>query len=244
MASLSERTASGRQTWKGSDVSLVLFQSVHIYFPSCEDAAAPSGGDSTYWPSSSVLTARLRRLITASQRFTKSRQIMQIHQSQSQTQQAVMLSAPLYPLPSAVNDVLNPKMAAKIERQQRSERREATPPEPPHPLRRPVSDSGVCVLTVTSCSPSDGRGGRRPTSTAWCPPSAWSSTPVTAASTGPSSGPWRGCTRRPTRACRSTCALSPPCADGCVACRPKKEVSRTAPAPERLLTASCDVESA
>lgn len=223
MASLSERTASGRQTWKGSDVSLVLFQSVYINFPACEDAAAPSGGDSTYWPSSSVLTARLRRLITASQRFTKSRQIMQIHQSQSQTQQAVMLSAPLYPLPSAVNDVLNPKMAAKIERQQRSERREATPPPT---LSADLFLTRVCVLTVTSCSPSDGRGGRRLTSTAWCPPSAWSSTPVTAASTGPSSGPWRGCTRRPTRACRSTCALSPPCADGCVACRPKKEVSK------------------
>lgn len=100
-----------------------------MFFPPCEDAGAPSGGDSTYWPSSSVLTARLRRLITASQRFTKSRQIMQIHQSQSQTQQqqqqAMMLSAPLYPLPPAVNDVLNPKMAAKIERQQRSERHEA-----------------------------------------------------------------------------------------------------------------------
>lgn len=88
-----------------------------------EDAAAASGGDSSYWPSSSVLTARLRRLITASQRFTKSRQIMQIHQSQSQsqTQQAMMLSTPLYTLPPTVNDVLNPKMAAKIERQQRSE---------------------------------------------------------------------------------------------------------------------------
>lgn len=68
-----------------------------------------------------MLTARLRRLITASQRFTKSRQIMQIHQSQTQTQQAMMLSTPLYPLPPTVNDVLNPKMAAKIERQQRSE---------------------------------------------------------------------------------------------------------------------------
>lgn len=48
---------------------------------------------------------------------------MQIHQSQ--TQQAVMLATPLYPLPPTVNDVLNPKMAAKIERQQRSERPEA-----------------------------------------------------------------------------------------------------------------------
>lgn len=107
--------------------------SVCICCPRCEDAGAPSGGDSTYWPSSSVLTARLRRLITASQRFTKSRQIMQIHQSQSQTQQPMMLAAPLYPLPPAVNDVLNPKMAAKIERQQRSERRDAPP------RRHPVS---------------------------------------------------------------------------------------------------------
>lgn len=99
-----------------------------FYFPPAEDGGAPSGGDSTYWPSSSVLTARLRRLITASQRFTKSRQIMQIHQNQSQTQQTMMLSTPLYPLPPSVNDVLNPKMAAKIERQQRSERREAAAP--------------------------------------------------------------------------------------------------------------------
>lgn len=94
-----------------------------------EDAGAPSGGDSTYWPSPSVLTARLRRLITASQRFTKSRQIMQIHQSH--TQQAVMLSTALYPLPPTVDHVLNPKMAAKIERQQRSEPREPPPPGPP-----------------------------------------------------------------------------------------------------------------
>uniref|UniRef100_A0AAR2JK17 DNA helicase n=1 Tax=Pygocentrus nattereri TaxID=42514 RepID=A0AAR2JK17_PYGNA len=39
-------------------------------------------GTGAYWPSPSVLTARLRRLITASQRFTKSRQILQIHQTQ------------------------------------------------------------------------------------------------------------------------------------------------------------------
>uniref|UniRef100_A0A4W5K3T4 Chromodomain helicase DNA binding protein 9 n=1 Tax=Hucho hucho TaxID=62062 RepID=A0A4W5K3T4_9TELE len=42
------------------------------------------GGDAAYWPSSSVLTARLRRLITASQRYTKSRQILHIHQTQTQ----------------------------------------------------------------------------------------------------------------------------------------------------------------
>uniref|UniRef100_A0A8C1WG21 Chromodomain helicase DNA binding protein 9 n=1 Tax=Cyprinus carpio TaxID=7962 RepID=A0A8C1WG21_CYPCA len=39
-------------------------------------------GSGMYWPSPSALTARLRRLITASQRFTKSRQILQIHQTQ------------------------------------------------------------------------------------------------------------------------------------------------------------------
>lgn len=70
-----------------------------------------------------MLTARLRRLITASQRFTKSRQILQIHQTQSQSQPTMILSAPLYPLPSTFNDTLNPKMAAKIERQQRWEER-------------------------------------------------------------------------------------------------------------------------
>lgn len=105
----------------------VTFSCMNVFSSPTEDAGAPSAGDSTHWPSSSVLTARLRRLITASQRFTKSRQIMQIHQSQSQTQQAMMLSAPLYPLPPTVNDVLNPKMAAKIERQQRSEPRKAVP---------------------------------------------------------------------------------------------------------------------
>uniref|UniRef100_A0A673K4L8 Chromodomain-helicase-DNA-binding protein 9-like n=1 Tax=Sinocyclocheilus rhinocerous TaxID=307959 RepID=A0A673K4L8_9TELE len=40
-------------------------------------------GSGMYWPSTSALTARLRRLITASQRFTKSRQILQIHQTHS-----------------------------------------------------------------------------------------------------------------------------------------------------------------
>lgn len=87
------------------------------------DAVPQTEGETIYWPSSSVLTARLRRLITASQRFTKSRQILQIHQTQSQSQQTMMLSAPLYPLPPTLNDTLNPKMAAKIERQQRSEHR-------------------------------------------------------------------------------------------------------------------------
>uniref|UniRef100_A0A674MHI4 Chromodomain helicase DNA binding protein 9 n=1 Tax=Takifugu rubripes TaxID=31033 RepID=A0A674MHI4_TAKRU len=47
-------------------------------------------GQTIYWPSPSVLTARLRRLITASQRFTKSRQILQIHQTQSHLFQPVL----------------------------------------------------------------------------------------------------------------------------------------------------------
>ena len=79
-------------------------------------------GGAAYWPSPSVLTARLRRLITASQRYTKSRQILHIHQNQTQsyTPQALMMTAPLCPLPPALGDTaLNPKMAAKIERQQR-----------------------------------------------------------------------------------------------------------------------------
>lgn len=73
-------------------------------------------------------------------------------------------------------------------------------------------------------SSSDGRGEKRPTFTAWSPPLASCSTRTSADSTGPSSGPWLGCTRRPTRACRSTCVHLPPCAEGCVACHPKKEV--------------------
>lgn len=71
-----------------------------------------------YWPSSSALTARLRRLITASQRFTKSRQILQIHQTQQTS------TPDLCPLPPMLTDAINPKMAAKIERQQRWTRRE------------------------------------------------------------------------------------------------------------------------
>lgn len=93
-----------------------------VYFD--PDAVPVTGGETVYWPSPSVLTARLRRLITASQRFTKSRQILHIHQTQSQTQPTMILSAPLCPLPPTLNDTLNPKMAAKIERQQRSEDRQ------------------------------------------------------------------------------------------------------------------------
>ncbi|GAA6096271.1 chromodomain-helicase-DNA-binding protein 9 isoform X2 [Tachysurus ichikawai] len=71
-----------------------------------------------YWPSSSALTARLRRLITASQRFTKSRQILQIHQTQQ------TLTPEICALPPVLPDTINPKIAAKIERQQRWTRRE------------------------------------------------------------------------------------------------------------------------
>lgn len=74
----------------------------------------PGAGMGVYWPSPSALTARLRRLITASQRFTKSRQILQIHQTQQQT-----MTPAIYTLPPMISDTLNPKMAAKIERQQR-----------------------------------------------------------------------------------------------------------------------------
>ena len=83
----------------------------------CPDAAPATEGDAPYWPSPSVLTARLRRLITASQRYTKSRQILHIHQAQAQ--QSVTMPSALFPMPPTLNDTLNPKMAAKIERQQR-----------------------------------------------------------------------------------------------------------------------------
>uniref|UniRef100_A0A8C7UH99 Chromodomain helicase DNA binding protein 9 n=1 Tax=Oncorhynchus mykiss TaxID=8022 RepID=A0A8C7UH99_ONCMY len=78
-----------------------------------EGLGGGGGGDAAYWPSSSVLTARLRRLITASQRYTKSRQILHIHQTQHTTQ----VTPSLCPLPPTLNDTINPKMAAKIERQ-------------------------------------------------------------------------------------------------------------------------------
>ncbi|XP_049327358.1 chromodomain-helicase-DNA-binding protein 9 isoform X4 [Astyanax mexicanus] len=75
-------------------------------------------GMGAYWPSQSALTARLRRLITASQRFTKSRQILQIHKTQQ------IMAPSLCPLPPTITETLNPKMVAKIERQQRWTRRE------------------------------------------------------------------------------------------------------------------------
>lgn len=105
-------------------LSLNVLCAAHL---SDSDAVPVTGGETSYWPSPSVLTARLRRLITASQRYTKSRQILQIHQihqTQTPSPSTMMLPAPLCPLPPSLNDTLNPKMVAKIERQQRSERRD------------------------------------------------------------------------------------------------------------------------
>lgn len=68
-------------------------------------------GDKIYWPTQSALTTRLRRLITAYQRTSKNRQAQQIQ--------------PAFPVQTSMMQppyeevTLNPKMAAKIERQQR-----------------------------------------------------------------------------------------------------------------------------
>uniref|UniRef100_A0A8C0WSC9 DNA helicase n=1 Tax=Castor canadensis TaxID=51338 RepID=A0A8C0WSC9_CASCN len=62
-----------------------------------------------YWPTQSALTTRLRRLITAYQRTTKNRQIQQIQPSLSMPASVMQ---PLYE-----EATLNPKVAAKIERQ-------------------------------------------------------------------------------------------------------------------------------
>uniref|UniRef100_A0A8C4ISY8 Chromodomain helicase DNA binding protein 9 n=1 Tax=Dicentrarchus labrax TaxID=13489 RepID=A0A8C4ISY8_DICLA len=83
------------ESWGGKGMDFWNLNCLYaVYDP---DAVPVTGGETIYWPSPSVLTARLRRLITASQRFTKSRQILQIHQTQSQSQQTMMLSAPLCP---------------------------------------------------------------------------------------------------------------------------------------------------
>uniref|UniRef100_A0A8C3HRV6 Chromodomain helicase DNA binding protein 9 n=1 Tax=Chrysemys picta bellii TaxID=8478 RepID=A0A8C3HRV6_CHRPI len=73
-------------------------------------------GDKIYWPTQSALTTRLRRLITAYQRTSKNRQAQQI-QPTFPVQATVMQ-------PPYEEAALNPKMAAKIERQQRWTRRE------------------------------------------------------------------------------------------------------------------------
>uniref|UniRef100_A0A8C4SRV2 BRK domain-containing protein n=1 Tax=Erpetoichthys calabaricus TaxID=27687 RepID=A0A8C4SRV2_ERPCA len=72
-------------------------------------------GDAMYWPPSSALTTRLRRLITTYQRNTKNRQIQQIQQ--------VYLAQQCLQTP-VCEETITPKMAAKIERQQRWTRRE------------------------------------------------------------------------------------------------------------------------
>uniref|UniRef100_A0A8C0JDC0 Chromodomain helicase DNA binding protein 9 n=1 Tax=Chelonoidis abingdonii TaxID=106734 RepID=A0A8C0JDC0_CHEAB len=69
-------------------------------------------GDKIYWPTQSALTTRLRRLITAYQRTSKNRQAQQI-QPAFPVQATVMQ-------PPYEEAALNPKMAAKIERQQRT----------------------------------------------------------------------------------------------------------------------------
>uniref|UniRef100_A0A6I8N6E2 Chromodomain helicase DNA binding protein 9 n=1 Tax=Ornithorhynchus anatinus TaxID=9258 RepID=A0A6I8N6E2_ORNAN len=73
-------------------------------------------GDKIYWPTQSALTTRLRRLITAYQRTSKNRQAQQV-------QPAFLVQASVMQ-PPYEEAVLNPKMAAKIERQQRWTRRE------------------------------------------------------------------------------------------------------------------------
>ncbi|XP_057352744.1 chromodomain-helicase-DNA-binding protein 9-like [Manis pentadactyla] len=73
-------------------------------------------GDKIYWPTQSALTTRLRRLITAYQRTNKNRQIQQIQPTFS------VPASVMHPLYEEAT--LIPKMAAKIERQQRWTRRE------------------------------------------------------------------------------------------------------------------------
>lgn len=186
-------------------------------------------GQTSYWPSPSVLTARLRRLITASQRYTKSRQILHIHQtqSQSQPQQAMMLSAPICPLPPALKDTLNPKMAAKIERQQRSgskwnawklkywQKQKS---------KTHVTHEDSHLIIYLNALLAGGQGEKRPIFIGLCPLLVSFLTRTSGDLTGPSSGPWPGCTRKRTRACRNTSAPSLLCVDECVACHPKMEV--------------------
>uniref|UniRef100_A0A8B9RJ70 Chromodomain helicase DNA binding protein 9 n=1 Tax=Astyanax mexicanus TaxID=7994 RepID=A0A8B9RJ70_ASTMX len=116
-----DRFLSAEQLYK---YLLVLLLTVFLYV-CVEGGSVLDGGGGTlgagmgaYWPSQSALTARLRRLITASQRFTKSRQILQIHKTQQ------IMAPSLCPLPPTITETLNPKMVAKIERQQRWTRRE------------------------------------------------------------------------------------------------------------------------
>ena len=95
----------------------------------------------------------------------------------------------------------------------------------------------VVVLSVRNnvSFSSDGQGEKRLTSTVWSPLLESFLTQTLADSTGPSSGRWLGCTRKLTKVCRNTCVLLPPCADGCVASHPKKEV-RSLPAYSHMNT--------
>uniref|UniRef100_A0A4W4DX86 DNA helicase n=1 Tax=Electrophorus electricus TaxID=8005 RepID=A0A4W4DX86_ELEEL len=94
------------------DMEVRRLQNTHMSIIQQEGGSMLDGGGGSlgsgagvYWPSPSALTARLRRLITASQRFTKSRQILQIHQSQQS------VTPDLCPLPPTLSETLNPKMA-------------------------------------------------------------------------------------------------------------------------------------
>lgn len=71
---------------------------------------------------------------------------------------------------------------------------------------------------------SDGPGEKRLISTVWSPHLVSFLTQTSADLTGPSSGPWPGCTRRLTRAFKNISVLLLPCVEGCVAYHQKKEV--------------------
>uniref|UniRef100_A0A8B9RJA2 Chromodomain helicase DNA binding protein 9 n=1 Tax=Astyanax mexicanus TaxID=7994 RepID=A0A8B9RJA2_ASTMX len=96
-----DRFLSAEQLYK---YLLVLLLTVFLYV-CVEGGSVLDGGGGTlgagmgaYWPSQSALTARLRRLITASQRFTKSRQILQIHKTQQ------IMAPSLCPLPPTITE--------------------------------------------------------------------------------------------------------------------------------------------
>lgn len=82
----------------------------------------------------------------------------------------------------------------------------------------------MLILNVYFPYYSDGPGEKKLTSTEWSLLLGSFLTQTLAGSTGPSSGPWLVCTKRLTRACRNTCVLSPPCAGGCAAYHPRREV--------------------
>lgn len=71
---------------------------------------------------------------------------------------------------------------------------------------------------------SDGPDEKRLISTVWFPHLVLFLTQTSVDLTGPSSGPWHGCTRRLTKAFKNISALLLPCVEGCVAYHQKKEV--------------------